>query len=72
VEQVFYAKCVNKPSWRSVVRMKPRTLFAMPGQEETEQQEHIDIDSVDVGVGTWSWSAKLVSCQIGQGMTSTE
>jgi hypothetical protein len=50
VEQVFYVKCAHKPSWSSVVRMKPRTLFPMPEQGETEQQGHIDIDSVDVGV----------------------
>jgi hypothetical protein len=50
VEQVFYVKCANKPSWSSVVRMNPRTLFAMPEQRETEQQGHINIDSVDVGV----------------------
>jgi hypothetical protein len=50
VEQVFYVKCAHKPSWSSVVRMKPRTLCAMPEQGDIEQKGHIDIDSVDVGV----------------------
>jgi hypothetical protein len=36
VEQVFNVKCANKPSWSNVVRMKPRTLFSMPEQGETE------------------------------------
>jgi hypothetical protein len=52
VEQVFYVKCANKPTWCSVVRMKPRTLFSMSEEGETEQQGHgqIDINSADVGV----------------------
>jgi hypothetical protein len=50
VEQVFYVKCANKPSYSCVVRMKPMTLFSMPEQGETEQQGNIDINSVDVGV----------------------
>jgi hypothetical protein len=50
VERVFYVKSAHKPSWNSVVRMKPRTLFAMSEQGDIEQQGHIDIDSVDVGV----------------------
>jgi hypothetical protein len=53
VEQVFYVKCANKPTWSSVVRIKPWTLFFMPEEGESEQQGHgqIDIDSADVGVG---------------------
>lgn len=44
-EQVFYVKDVNKPNWSTVVRVKPRNLFAMP-QAEMEA----DIDSINVGV----------------------
>ena len=41
-ELVFYVNLVNKPSWSSVIALKPRDLFAMP---ELELE-----DSIDVGI----------------------
>ena len=41
-ELVFYVNLVNKPSWSSVIVLKPRDLFAMP---ELELE-----DSIDVGI----------------------
>jgi len=38
---VFYVDVVNKPSWRCVIVMRPRDLFAMPKLELE--------DSIDVG-----------------------
>jgi hypothetical protein len=48
VEQVVYVKGVKKPEWCTVVRLKPRNLFAMPEGTEKENKEDIDVDSLDV------------------------
>ena len=45
-EQVFYVNGTKKKDWCTVVRMKPRNLFAMPESENSE----IDLDSIDVGL----------------------
>jgi len=37
---VFYVDLVNKPSWSSVIAMKPRDLFAMP---KFELKDLIDV-----------------------------
>ena len=34
-EQVFYVKSARKSNWSSVLRMKPRNLFAVPKMENT-------------------------------------
>jgi hypothetical protein len=47
-EQVFYVKGSKKLDWCTVVRMKPRNLFAMP--EGGEEEGEIDLDSLIVGV----------------------
>lgn len=44
-EQVFYVNGTKKKDWCTVVRMKPRNLFAMPESENSE----IDLDSLHVG-----------------------
>lgn len=49
-EQVFYVNGAKKPDWRTVVRMKPRNLFAMPESANSESEGGIDLDSLDVGV----------------------
>lgn len=49
-EQVCYVKNTKKPDWCSVLRMKPRNLFAMPEGEGTDKVGEIDLDSVVVGV----------------------
>ena len=50
-EQVCYVKSGKKPKWCSVLTMKPRTLFAMPEGEDTENYDvATDVDSVITGV----------------------
>jgi hypothetical protein len=52
-EQVFYVNGTKKKDWCTVVRMKPRNLFAMPESENSE----IDLDSIDVGLEGMSVSS---------------
>ena len=50
-EQVCYVKSGKKPNWCSVLTLKPRTLFAMPEGEETENNDDpTDVDSVVTGL----------------------
>jgi hypothetical protein len=49
-EQVFYVKGAKKPDLLTVIRMKPRNLFAMPDPVHTDNEGEIDVDSLDVGV----------------------
>ena len=49
-EQVFYVQGSKKSNLLSVIRMKPRNLFAMPESARTENEGQIDVDSLDVGV----------------------
>jgi hypothetical protein len=47
---VVYVKGVKKPEWCTVVRLKPRNLFAMPEGTKKENEGEIDVDSLDVSV----------------------
>ncbi len=38
-EQVYYAKDVKNQNWCSVIKMKPRNLFAMPNREQKVEDE---------------------------------
>lgn len=50
-QQVCYVKCAKKNNWCSVLRMKPRNLFAMPEREDGDNNvDHADVDSLVVGV----------------------
>ncbi|KAL6637481.1 hypothetical protein ACP70R_025053 [Stipagrostis hirtigluma subsp. patula] len=49
-EQVFYVKGAKKSDWFTVVRLKPRNLFAMPAAADSENEVEIDVESLDVGV----------------------
>jgi len=49
-ELVFYVKSPKNPVWSTVVRIKPRNLFAMPEAPEGDNGGQIDLDSLDVGV----------------------
>lgn len=49
-EQVFYVKGTKKSDWSTVVRLKPRNLFAMPLAPDGENEGEFDADSFDVGV----------------------
>lgn len=49
-EQVFYVKGSKKPDWCTIIRMKPRNVFAMPDSVHTDDEREIDVDSLDVGV----------------------
>ncbi len=49
-EQVFYVKGTNNPDWSTVVRIKPRNLFAMPDAPDKDIGGELDLDSLDVGV----------------------
>jgi hypothetical protein len=60
-EHVCYVKGVKKPEWCTVVRLKPRNLFAMPKGTEKENEGDIDVDSLDVGVEDMA-----VSCTYGE------
>lgn len=46
-EQVFLVKHVKKPTWSSVVALKPRNLFAMP---DDNNEDGIDSDSIDLAM----------------------
>jgi hypothetical protein len=50
VEQVVYVKGVKTSEWCTVVRLKPRNLFAMPEGTEKENEEDIDVDSLNVSI----------------------
>ena len=51
-EQVCYVQSSKKTNWCSVMRLKPRNLFAMPEGEANENNviDHTDVDSVIIGV----------------------
>jgi hypothetical protein len=49
-EQVVYVKHLKKPGWCTVVRLKPRNMFAIPEVNDTGNEGGIDVDSLDVGV----------------------
>ena len=51
-EQVCYVKSVRKSNWSSVLRMKPRNLFAMPERENTPStvDDTGEVDMVVIGV----------------------
>lgn len=49
-EQVCYLKSAKKANWCSVLRMKPRNLFAMPEGEEPENNVITDDDSLIIGL----------------------
>nr|TKW03499.1 hypothetical protein SEVIR_7G028800v2 [Setaria viridis] len=49
-EHVFYVKGSKKLDWWTVIRMKPRNMFAMPELVEEDNEGEIDFDSHDVGV----------------------
>ena len=38
-EQVYYAKDMKNQNWCSVIKMKPRNLFAMPNREQKVEDE---------------------------------
>ena len=46
-EQVYFVKSARKSNWSSVLRMKPRNLFAMP---ETENTPNIVDDTGEVNM----------------------
>ncbi|KAM3686845.1 hypothetical protein ACJW31_10G032700 [Castanea mollissima] len=39
-EQVCYAKDVENPNWCSVIKLRPRNLFAMPNREQEVDDEN--------------------------------
>lgn len=50
-EQVCYVPSAKKTNWCSVIRLKPRNLFAMPEGEEIENNgDDPNVDSVVIGV----------------------
>jgi len=51
-EQVCYVKSARKSNWSSVLRMKPRNLFAMPERENTPNtvDDTREVDMVVTGV----------------------
>ncbi|WVZ49340.1 hypothetical protein U9M48_000708 [Paspalum notatum var. saurae] len=49
-EQVFYVKGTKNPNWSTVVRLKPRNLFAMPDALDVDNEGELDSDALDVGV----------------------
>jgi len=51
-EQVCYVKSARKSNWSSVLRMKPRNLFAMPERENTPNtvDDTREVDMVVAGV----------------------
>ncbi|WVZ58442.1 hypothetical protein U9M48_008718 [Paspalum notatum var. saurae] len=49
-ELVFYVKFPKIPVWSTVVRIKPRNLFAMPEAPEGDNGGQMDLDSLDMGV----------------------
>ena len=63
-EQVCYVKSVRKSNWSSVLRMKPRNLFAMPETENTPNivddtgeitgVEHMNISNQIHDLTNWS------------------
>jgi len=63
-EQVCYVKSARKSNWSSVLRMKPRNLFAMPEMENTPNNvddtreitgvEHMNISNQIHDLTNWS------------------
>jgi hypothetical protein len=49
-EHVVYVKCMKELEWSTIVRLKPRNLFAMTKGTEKENEGDIEVDSFDVGV----------------------
>jgi len=49
-EQVFYVKGTKNPNWSTVVRLKPRNLFAMPDALDVDNEGELDSDALDVRV----------------------
>ena len=51
-EQVCYVKSARKSNWSSVLRMKPRNIFAMPEMENTPNtvDDTGEVDMVVTGV----------------------
>lgn len=50
-EQVFYVRDVEKINWASIVRMKPRDLYAMPSTGDDDDGTKADVDLLDIVVG---------------------
>lgn len=82
-EQVCYVKHAKKTNWCTVLRMKPRNLFAMPEGEDTENEVgDTDVDSIVVGVEQMSvehpdedltnWSRNDVEGQSGDALVIEE
>jgi hypothetical protein len=58
---VVYVKGVKKPEWCTIVRLKPRNIFAMPEGTEKENEGDIDVDSLMSVLRTWLFHAHMRS-----------
>jgi hypothetical protein len=54
-------KGVKKPEWCTIVRLKPRNIFAMPEGTEKENEGDIDVDSLMSVLRTWLFHAHMRS-----------